>query len=83
MIPFVIVKTVKGFAYIRPERVVAINASDVDDCMILMTDGVTIAAAEPAEDVIARLETEPEEEESAPLKAHKEANAHGHVEDRD
>ncbi len=30
MIPFIIVKTVKGFAYIRPERVVAINASDAD-----------------------------------------------------
>ena len=58
MIPFIIVKTVKGFAYIRPERVVAINASDADDCLILMTDGVTIAAAEPAEDVVARLETE-------------------------
>ena len=27
MIPFIIVKTVKGFAYIRPERVVAINAA--------------------------------------------------------
>ena len=48
MIPFIIVKTVKGFAYIRPERVVAINASDAEDCLILMTDGVTIAASEPA-----------------------------------
>ena len=45
MIPFIIVKTVKGFAYVRPERVVAINASDADDCLILMTDGVTIAAS--------------------------------------
>ncbi len=54
MIPFIIVKTVKGFAYVRPERVVAINSSDADDCMILMTDGL-IAAAEPAEDVVARL----------------------------
>ena len=82
MIPFVIVKTVRGFAYIRPERVVAINASDADDCMILMTDGVTIAAAEPAEDIVARLETEAEEEEHA-LEAHKEHDAHGHVADRD
>ncbi len=64
MIPFIIVKTVKGFAYIRPERVVAINASDADDCMILMTDGVTIAAVEPAEDVVARLETEAREEDA-------------------
>ena len=82
MIPFIIVKTVKGFAYIRPERVVAINASDADDCMILMTDGVTIAAAEPAEDIVARLETEAEEEEHA-LEADKEHERHGHVADRD
>ena len=82
MIPFVIVKTVKGFAYVRPEHVVAINAADPEDCMILMTDGVTIAAAEPAEDIVARLETEAEEEEHA-LEAIKERNAHGHVTNRD
>ena len=82
MIPFVIVKTKAGFAYIRPEHVVAINASDSDDCMILMTDGVTIAAAEPAEDVVARLETEAEEEDHA-LEAIKEHNRHGHVANRD
>lgn len=82
MIPFIIVKTVKGFAYIRPDRVVAINASDADDCTILMTDGVTIAAAEPAEDVVARLEAESAEEEHA-VEAQKEHNHHGHVADRD
>jgi hypothetical protein len=82
MIPFIIIKTVKGFAYIRPERVVAINASDAADCTILMTDGVTIAASEPAEDVLARLETEAEEEEHA-LEAVKEHNRHGHVPNRD
>jgi serine/threonine protein phosphatase PrpC len=82
MIPFIIVKTVKGFAYIRPERVVAINSSDADDCMILMTDGVTIAASEPAEDVVARLETESREEDQA-AQVIKERNAHGHVTNRD
>ena len=65
MIPFVIVKTKAGFAYIRPEHVVAINAADPDDCMILMTDGVTIAASEPAEDIVARLEAEAREEDEA------------------
>jgi hypothetical protein len=55
MIAFVVVKTRAGFAYVRPEHVVAINASDADDCLILMTDGVTIAAKEPAENVVARL----------------------------
>ena len=82
MIPFVIVKTVKGFAYVRPEHVVAINAADPEDCMILMTDGVTIAASEPAEDVVARLETEAEEDEHS-VEAIKERNAHGHVTNRD
>ena len=82
MIPFIIVKTVKGFAYLRSERVVAINASDADDCLILMTDGVTIAASEPAEDVVARLETEAREEDDA-AQVIKERDAHGHVADRD
>ena len=82
MIPFIIVKTVKGFAYVRPERVVAINSSDADDCLILMTDGVTIAASEPAEDVVARLETESREEDEA-AEVIKERNAHGHVTNRD
>ena len=70
MIPFLIVKTKSGFAYLRPERVLAINATDPAECLILMTDGVTIAAIEPAEDVVARLETEAQEEHAA--EAHKE-----------
>ncbi len=82
MIPFVIVKTKAGFAYLRPEHVVAINASDGDDCMILMTDGVTIAATEPAEDVVARLEAEAEEEDHA-VETIKEHNRHGNVPNRD
>jgi hypothetical protein len=82
MIPFVVVKTVKGFAYVRPEHVVAINATDPADCTILLTDGVTIAASEPAEDVVARLEAEAREEDEA-AEAFKEHNAHGHVADRD
>jgi hypothetical protein len=82
MIPFLIVKTKSGFAYIRRQHVVAINATDAEQCLILMTDGVTIAATEPAEDVVARLETEAEEEEHA-IEAIKEHNRHGHVADRD
>ena len=82
MMPFIIVKTVKGFAYIRPERVIAINASDETDCLILMTDGVTIAASEPAEDIVSRLETEAREEDRAAENI-KERNAHGHVANRD
>ena len=42
-----------------------------------MTDGVTIAAAEPAEDVVARLEAEAREEDAAALI--KESKNHGNV----
>jgi len=82
MIPFVVVKTKSGFAYVRPQHVVAINASDSADCLILMTDGVTIAATEPAEDVVARLEAEAEDEDHA-AEAIKERNRHGYVPNRD
>ena len=63
MIPFVIVETKTDSAYLRPDRVVAVNPTDAGECLILMTDGVTIAAKEPAEDVVARLEAE-----ASPLK---------------
>jgi hypothetical protein len=82
MIPFVIVKTKAGFAYVRPEHVVAISAADAADCTILMTDGVTITATEPAEDFVARLEAEAREEEEA-AEIIKERNHHGHVPRRD
>ena len=81
MIPFVVVKTKAGFAYIRPERIVAVSATDAGECMILMTDGVTIAAKEPAEDIIARLEAEARQADEAVL--FKEHNQHGHVSNRD
>ena len=65
MIPFVIVKTKAGSAHLRPDRIVAVNAIDSEQCLILMTDGVTIAAEEPAEDVVARLEAEARNEDEA------------------
>ena len=82
MIPFVIVKTKAGFAYLRPEHIVAVNAADSAECLILMTDGVTIAAIEPAEDVVARLEAEARDEDEA-AEIIKERNQHGHVPVRD
>ena len=65
MIPFVIVKTKAGSAYLRPERVVAVSPTDEGECMILMTDGVTSAAKEPAEDVVVRLDAEAREKPTA------------------
>jgi len=77
VIPFVVVKTKAGLAYLRPEHVVAVSATDPSECLILMTDGVTIAATEPAEDVVARLEAEARQEDDAALI--KESKNHGHV----
>jgi len=82
MIPFIVVKTKAGFAYIRPERVVAVSAIDAAECLVLMTDGVTIAAKEPAEDVVARLEAEARQEDDA-IKAIEERKTYGHVANRD
>ena len=65
MIPFVIVRTAKGSAYLRPERVIAINATDDEECIVLMSDGVTIVAKEAAEDIVARVEAEARQEDAA------------------
>ena len=81
MIPFVVVKTRAGFAYLRPEHVVAINASDAADCAILMAYGVTIESTEPAEDIVARLEAEAREEDDALLIKENAAHGHGHRRD--
>lgn len=76
MIPFLLVKTRAGFAYVRPSAVLAIRSTDPSDCTLVMTGGVTIEAAEPAEDVVERLESEAREEDEA-LET-KEHQKHGH-----
>ena len=35
MIPFLVVKTRAGFAYVRPEHVLAVNSSDPADCTLV------------------------------------------------
>jgi hypothetical protein len=63
MTPFVRIKTGAGFAYVRPDHIVAVNATDAAECSILMTDGIAIDAVEPAEAVVARLEARSRDEE--------------------
>ena len=75
MIPFLIVKTRMGFSYIRTDRVIAINSSEPNECVVLLTDGVTIAATEPAEDIVARLEAKSREADDALIR---ENRNHGH-----
>ena len=77
MIPFLVVKTHTGFAYVRPQHVLAVNSSDPADCTLVMTGGVTIAVAEPAEDIVERLEAEAREEDDALLI--KDHQTHGHL----
>ena len=76
MIPFLLVKTRTGFAYVRPSAVLAVSSTDPSDCTLLMTGGVAIEAAEPAEDIVERLESESRDEDEA-LDT-KEHPKHGH-----
>ena len=78
IIPFQVVKTRAGFAYVRPEHVLAVNSSVPADGALMLTGGVIIAVAEPAEDVIERLEAEARDEDDALMI--RERDNHGHVE---
>ena len=57
MTAFLTVATRKGAAYLRADQVLAVSATEPGECMILITHGVTIAAVEPAEVVVGRLES--------------------------
>ena len=57
MLNLVPVKALAGFNYVRVDQVIAIGATDPTKCNVYLTGGVTIPCAEPAKDVIAKLET--------------------------
>ena len=76
MIPFLVVRTRAGFAYVRPDAVLAVHSIDPSDCTLIMTGGVTIEASEPAEDVVERLEAESREEDDALLFKENRKNGH-------
>jgi hypothetical protein len=50
------IKALAGFNYVRPDAVIAVGATDPTKSTIYMQGGATIPAAEPAKDVIAKLE---------------------------
>jgi hypothetical protein len=56
MIQLVALKALAGFNYIRPDLVVAISATEPTKCVVMMNGGFTVPCAEPAKDVIAKLE---------------------------
>jgi hypothetical protein len=56
MIQLVALKALAGLNYVRVDQVIAISATDPTRCTVIMTGGVSIPCAEPAKDVIAKLE---------------------------
>ena len=57
MIQFVSVKALAGVNYVRADQIIAVSAIEQNKCSIVMAGGVTVNCAEPARDVIARLES--------------------------
>ena len=66
MLNLVPLKALAGFNYVRVDQVIAIGATDTSKCNVYMTGGVTIPAAEPAKDVIAKLMAAAKASEEAP-----------------
>ncbi len=52
----VALKALAGFNYVRVDQVIAISATEPSKCVVMMTGGITVPCAEPAKDVIAKLE---------------------------
>jgi len=55
MTEFIIVRSLGGQNFIRPDHVLAIAASEPTKCQIYMTGGVTVPCAEPAKDVMEKV----------------------------
>ncbi len=77
MSPLLAIKTRSGFSYVRPEHLLAVHSNDRGACTLVLTGGLTVEAAEPAEDVVARLEAEARDEDEAQMI--KESRKDGHV----
>lgn len=56
MLKLVPLKALAGFNYVRVDMVIAIGATDPIKCNVYLAGGVTIPCAEPAKEVIAKLE---------------------------
>jgi hypothetical protein len=56
MLNLVALKALAGLNYVRPDQVVAIRATDPARCDVFMAGGVIIPCAEPAGEVIAKLQ---------------------------
>jgi hypothetical protein len=53
---FIQLKALAGFNFVRADQIIAIYATEPGKCTVALTGGVTVACAEPAKDVIDRVE---------------------------
>jgi len=56
MTSFVSVKTLAGFNYVRADQVMAVATAESTKCNIYLAGGVTVPCAEPAKEIVARLD---------------------------
>jgi hypothetical protein len=56
MIQLVPLKALAGFNYVRVDQVIAISATEPTKCVVVMAGGINVPCAEPAKEVIAKLE---------------------------
>jgi hypothetical protein len=53
---FIQLRALAGVNYVRADQVIAVYATEPGKCTVALAGGVTVACAEPAKDVIERVE---------------------------
>jgi hypothetical protein len=53
---FIPLKALAGFNYVRADQVIAVYSTEPSKCTVAMAGGVTVPCAEPAKDVLERVE---------------------------
>jgi hypothetical protein len=53
---FIQLKALAGVNFVRADQVIAVYATEPSKCTVAMAGGVTVPCAEPAKDVIERIE---------------------------
>ncbi|HEV3045113.1 MAG TPA: hypothetical protein VGY52_14720 [Roseiarcus sp.] len=53
---FVQLKALGGINYVRADQVVAVSSTEPTKCTVALAGGATVPCAEPAKDVVERLE---------------------------
>jgi hypothetical protein len=56
MMRFIQVKSLAGVNYVRADQVIGVYATEPSKCTVALAGGVTVPCAEPAKDVMERVE---------------------------